>query len=200
MTGKLANSFRAVSIPGFFVSPDLIFHSVVNGTPATRAKSCSSACRSGASRCLTSAELGISMSITAVFRMRNDLSTECGMHGSCTHSGARYRSPMNGVDSRKVVWESVSALMKKRWGEDNLNRLAREANIGPATAARLKAQKTSVGLNVLDQIATAFDVATWQLLVPGMQPDAMPVLMPMTQAEMEFLARIANAGKASKSS
>jgi transcriptional regulator with XRE-family HTH domain len=138
------------------------------------------------------------MSIAQVFRMRNEMSTEPGTAGSCTHPGGRYRSPMDRVDSRKVVWESVAALMKKHWGKENLNRLAREAKIGPATAARLKAQKTSVGLEVLDQIAEAFDVATWQLLVPGMNPEAMPVLTPMTQAERAFLARIASAGKTQK--
>jgi hypothetical protein len=105
---------------------------------------------------------------------------------------------MQRVDSRKVVWESVSALMEKRWGGENLNRLAREAKIGPGTAARLKAQETSVGLQVLDQIAEAFDVATWQLLVPGMDAEAMPVLTPMTPAERAFLARIASAGKLQK--
>lgn len=102
---------------------------------------------------------------------------------------------MNGVDSRKVVWSSVSALMRKHWGEENLNRLSREAGIGPATAARLKAQETSVGIEVLDKLSKAFGVDTWQLLVPGMDPEQMPVLTPMSKSERDFLARLMSSGK-----
>lgn len=128
------------------------------------------------------------------------MSTVFGMLDHCTRQGDEYPAPMGGIDSREVVWASVSALMQKHWGEENLNRLARTAKIGTATAARLKEQKTSVGLEVLDKIAKAFDCATWQLLVPGMNADEMPVLVTMTQAEVNFLARIANAGKGSRPS
>ncbi len=106
---------------------------------------------------------------------------------------------MKGVDSRKVVWSSVSALMRKHWGTENLNRLAREAKVGPATAVRLKMQETSVGLEVLDRIAAVFNVETWQLLVPGMDPEAPPVLLPVSKAEREFYARMVNAAKVFKS-
>jgi transcriptional regulator with XRE-family HTH domain len=85
--------------------------------------------------------------------------------------------------------------MRKHWNEENLNRLARTAGIGPATAARLKEQRTSVGLEVLDKIADAFNVATWQLLVPGMDAESLPTLLPMSEKEREFYNRMINAAK-----
>lgn len=83
------------------------------------------------------------------------------------------------IDSKAVLWASVLALMVKNYGRENLNRLAREAKIGPGTASRLKAQETSVGLDTIDKLAAYFNVEAWQLLVPGFEPDNMPVLQPV---------------------
>lgn len=102
---------------------------------------------------------------------------------------------MENPDSRQVLWRNVSALMRVRWGGENLNELARRANIGPATAKRMKDCQTSVGLEVVDKVAGAFDVATWQLLVPGMTPENMPTLLAMTKEEREFYARIQDAAR-----
>ena len=98
-------------------------------------------------------------------------------------------------DSRSALWHSVSALMLKRWGAVHLSRLAKEADIGLATCSRMKAQETSIGLEVVDKIATAFGVDPWELLVPGFNPDNRPTLQPLTQAEIDLYKRIAAAIK-----
>ena len=67
-------------------------------------------------------------------------------------------------DSRPVLWRNVSALMRKKYGKENLNQLAREAKFGPATSTRIKEQSTSVGIDVLDKIATVFGIEPRQLL------------------------------------
>lgn len=85
---------------------------------------------------------------------------------------------------------NVSALMRDRWDVENLTRLAREAEIGPATSARLKGQETSVGLEVIDKIARVFHVHAWQLLVPGLDPKNLPTLLPMSDAERQFYERM----------
>lgn len=76
-----------------------------------------------------------------------------------------YRIRMN-QDSKQVLWENVSALMKREFGKENLTALAKRAKIGPGTATRIKEQTTSVGIDVLDQIAVAFRVKPWHLLMP----------------------------------
>jgi transcriptional regulator with XRE-family HTH domain len=93
------------------------------------------------------------------------------------------------VDSRKVLWKSVSALMLKHYGEENLTRLARDCKIGPGTASRIKAAETSVGLEVIDKIAKKFHVDAWELLVPGFDPGNRPALQPLSEHERQLYAR-----------
>lgn len=80
--------------------------------------------------------------------------------------------------------------MVHKWGQENLTRLAREADIGPGSASRIKAMQTSVGLEIIDKIASMFSVYTWQLFVPGMDPESPPVLAPITAAERAFYQRM----------
>ncbi len=108
-------------------------------------------------------------------------------------AGTRQGDPMAAGESKTTLWASVQALMRKRFGEENLNRLAREVKFGPATASRLKAQETSVGLDVVDKIAHAFGAEPWQLLVPGFNPDEPPGLpgaSPMAQDIAQMLDAI----------
>ena len=83
---------------------------------------------------------------------------------------------MKKPDTKLVLWENVSALMKTKYGRENLTRLAADAKIGPGTASRIKAHETSVGLDVVEAIARIFRLEPWQLLVPGMDAASPPVL------------------------
>lgn len=76
--------------------------------------------------------------------------------------------------STAILWKNVLALMEHRWDGENLNRLAREAKIGAATASRIKDQKTATRITTLDKLAVAFKLKPWQLLVPDLQPAALP--------------------------
>ncbi len=95
------------------------------------------------------------------------------------------------ADSKKVVWKSITALMQKHYGGENLTRLAKDCKFGPGTSTRLKEQKTSVGLDVLDKIAKKFGVDTWQLLVPGFNPNSIPTLQPISEQERKLYERLA---------
>lgn len=82
----------------------------------------------------------------------------------------RDTSEMQSTDVRKLLWENVAALMRYHWREENLNRLARAADLSPATAHRLKRQESSVGLDVIEAVAKVFRVKPWQLLQPTFDP------------------------------
>lgn len=69
------------------------------------------------------------------------------------------------------LWTNVRTLMLQRYGEENINRLARDAKIGPATVQRIKDAETSVGLEVIEKIAKVFKLEPWQLLAPGMSDE-----------------------------
>lgn len=69
--------------------------------------------------------------------------------------------------------------MRERWGGvENLRRLAREAELSPATAMRIKSQQTAVGLDVLDRVAAVFDVEPWELLAPKNNASTLRLLSP----------------------
>lgn len=99
------------------------------------------------------------------------------------------------IDSYATLWHNVSALMLKHYGEENLSRLARECAIGLGTAARIKKQQTSVGIDILHAIAVRFGLAPWQLLVPGFDPSNAPALQPVSQKERMLYERIMSAAK-----
>ena len=113
-------------------------------------------------------------------------------------SAGPYPSAVSAIDSRKVLWANVLALMEARWERENLTRLAREADIGPGSATRLKQQQTSVGLELVDKIAALFGLETWQLLVPGFDPNNPPTLQPMSEAERALYQTVMRAARAFK--
>lgn len=104
------------------------------------------------------------------------------------------------IDSRQVLWANIRSVMHRRWGQENLTRLAREAGIGPGTCSRIKEMRTIVGLEVVDKIAKLFGLDTWQLLVPGLDPQNPPVLAPMSEPERVFYMRMVEAAKSLKNS
>lgn len=79
---------------------------------------------------------------------------------------------MDQTDSKQVLWDNVLRLMRKKYGKENLTRLASEAGIGPGTSTRMKDQRTSIGTDKLDQIARVFGVESWQLLTPNLDVDS----------------------------
>lgn len=87
----------------------------------------------------------------------------------------RYRIRMEARDSKKTLWVAVSSLMKRDYGGENLTRLGKAVK-SPATSARLKEQKTSIGVTMLDRLATHFKVEPWQMLVPGFDAKNPPEL------------------------
>jgi transcriptional regulator with XRE-family HTH domain len=105
---------------------------------------------------------------------------------------------MSAIDSRSVLWASVQKLMQHHWKGENLNRLAREAKIGPGSVTRIKQQRTSVGIELIDAIAAVFGVEAWQLLVPTFDPASPPTLAPMTAAERDFYNRVLSAARSLK--
>lgn len=97
--------------------------------------------------------------------------------------------------SKNVLWANVQALMRKHYGQDNLSQLARDCDIGLGTTTRIKQQKTSVGLDIVERIAERFGVQPWQLLVPGFDPDSPPTLLPVSSQERQLYERLRAAVK-----
>jgi hypothetical protein len=102
-----------------------------------------------------------------------DESTEYGSSSQPHPVDVRdYRIRMKTPDSKTVLWENVSALMKVRYGKENLTALAKDAGFGPGTSTRIKQQETSVGIDVLDALARLFKLEPWQLLMPNLSVES----------------------------
>ena len=104
---------------------------------------------------------------------------------------------MNRKDSKAILWENISTLMKQHYGKENLGRVARESGVGAATLTRIKEQNTSVGMDHIDKLSKALKVEPWQLISPNLavapvdtaQP-AMKDIAPEIQAVIELMQAI----------
>lgn len=90
--------------------------------------------------------------------------------------------------ARAVLWANVSALMRHHWRKENLSRLAREANIGPGSASRIKDQETSVGIDIVQAVADVFGLQPWQLMTPGLDPKSPPAYVMPASEYRHYLA------------
>lgn len=80
--------------------------------------------------------------------------------------------------------------MQKHYGREMLGRFAKDCGIGPATMTRIKAQDTSVGVDILDSIAKHFNLQPWELLVPTFDPGNRPTLAPISETEKKLQLRL----------
>ena len=90
------------------------------------------------------------------------------------------------IDGNAVLWTNLQALMRKHYGKENLSRLAEDCGFAQSTATRIKQQQTATGLDKVDMIARKFNLAAWQLLVPGFDPGNPPVLQPVSETERKL--------------
>lgn len=95
-------------------------------------------------------------------------------------------------DSKAALWQSILALMQRHYGEENLLRLSKEAHIGLGSTSRLKAQETSVGVDLIDKVAARFKLQPWQLLVPEFDADNPPELAKISPIALD-VARMLDA-------
>lgn len=83
---------------------------------------------------------------------------------------------MGKKDAKTVLWENVSSLMTHEFGRENMTRFANKCGFAVSTVQRIKEMKTSVGIDVVEQIADAFKIDVWQVMVPNLNPALLPTL------------------------
>lgn len=80
------------------------------------------------------------------------------------------------MNSKRILWENIQSIMDHHYHESNLWRLCHECKIGPGTGTRIKKMETSVGLDVIEKIASRFNLQPWHLLVPNLDPSNPPII------------------------
>lgn len=93
-----------------------------------------------------------------------------------TVRSAAYIEQMGNADQKSVLWTNIAALMRHHYGKENINQLHKESKVSLATFTRIKQQGTSVGIDIVGQVAAAFGLEAWQLLVPDLDPESVPTL------------------------
>lgn len=70
--------------------------------------------------------------------------------------------------TRAILWANLSALMKAKWGKENLTQLRLKAGVGASAMSEMKEGVRSVGTDVLDKLAEVFEVKPYELLMPNL--------------------------------
>lgn len=91
--------------------------------------------------------------------------------------------------SKVILWQNIVALMRHKYGRENINQLARDAKISPGTVSRIKKIENSTGLDVIERIAGVFRLQAWQLLLPGLDPSNVPMTM-ITETERQLYEKL----------
>lgn len=92
------------------------------------------------------------------------------------------------LDPKHVLAQNVTALMKYHYGKVNMSRLARDAKTAIANIQRCLDTTTSVGIDVIAQVASAFDLQPWQIIFPELDPNNPPILC-ITASEKQLYAK-----------
>ena len=74
---------------------------------------------------------------------------------------------MPALDPKDYLWKNLCLLMGSP--EPTVDSVQAKTGVGRGTIQRIKEGETSVGTDKLRQIADAFHLETWQLLVPGLK-------------------------------
>lgn len=80
-------------------------------------------------------------------------------------------------DIKIVVRDNVRALLRLSPTESGVSKLI-DLGIPNGSAQRVLKGETSVGLDVMSELARVLKVSPWQLCVPGIDPDRLPDIEP----------------------
>lgn len=83
------------------------------------------------------------------------------------------------VNLKKIIRENVRARLGLRPGQAGVSKLI-ELGIAQGSAQRVLGGETSVGADLIAEVAQVLNVAPWQLCVPGLDPDRLPSLEPVS--------------------
>lgn len=86
---------------------------------------------------------------------------------------------------RFVLAENVSKLMNRAYKEsrNKPKALSLDAGVSLSTIQRILEMKSGATLDSIEQVASAFDLSTYQVLIPGLDIDAPPIVPGALQSE-----------------
>lgn len=99
--------------------------------------------------------------------------------------------------TKDVLAANLNRLMATYPSLDSNPKLAKKAKLGVGTIARTRNADAACSLDTLDKLAGCFELQSWQMLVPDLDPKSPPVLRSLSQAEHDMFERLRAAIKQS---
>lgn len=96
-----------------------------------------------------------------------------------------------GKPMRDVVAANIRMLMEANPHLNTNAKLAQRSGASLGTVGRVRQGKVDPGVETINQIASAFGIEGWALMVEGWTPDNPPVIRGRTETERELYERLA---------
>jgi transcriptional regulator with XRE-family HTH domain len=94
---------------------------------------------------------------------------------------------------RAILSKNLKGLMATKAGPNSQLGLARKSGVAQATIGRIIRQETAATIETLEDLAKAYGLQAWQLMVAGMDPNNPPVLQAVSKEERALYERLKSA-------
>lgn len=91
---------------------------------------------------------------------------------------------------RLVLSQNLKALLTSKHGPSTQSELKRQSGLAQSTIGRALSGETAATVDTVEQIAKAYGLEAWQLLVAGMDPSNPPVLQAVSAQEKALYERL----------
>lgn len=91
---------------------------------------------------------------------------------------------------RQVLAQNLRGLMATKDGPRTQTDLSSKAGVAQSTIGRILNCEAAATIETLSDLARAYGLEAWQLMVAGMDPTNPPVLMPVSAKEKELYERL----------
>lgn len=91
---------------------------------------------------------------------------------------------------RAILARNLQALMRTKSGPKSQMGLGKRSGVAQATIGRILRQETAASIETVDDLAKAYGLQGWQLMVAGMDPTNPPVLQAVTKEERALYERL----------
>lgn len=92
--------------------------------------------------------------------------------------------------SRQILSENLRSLMDSHAHLDRFAKIVKAGGPSNGTLDRIRRMESGCSIDELDKLAKVFELESWQLLVPNLDPTNPPLLAQVSQRQLEMYARI----------
>lgn len=100
-----------------------------------------------------------------------------------------------GKTSRQILSANLKALMASHAHLDSFKKIVQAGGPSNGTLDRIRRMESGCSIDELDKLARIFELESWQLLVPDLDPANPPLLAHVSERQLELLAKFKRMAK-----